>query len=360
MNANSDVAALSVDSQNEIGIRDAASAPISCVGGTPKVTNVNTIEITDTSTGGLTRAVIKRPNRFAPGFSAAGEGSGPNEIEFMVDLGDGMGDVLRFDGYPSNRLNLRYGQAGVNTNAVDLGSAMPDVDVSVANVEGYEVRGSKLGDTVIGYGATPSDSPAYIPLTVNGMGANDLLGGGEITPDVFNGGSGTDTVTYVGATTSVLGSIDGVIYQNNTVTGHDTLSHVENLIGGKVGDELSGDDGANSIHGGPGPDELKGKGGRDRLFGDRGSDILRGNLGIDKLFAFDHNKDTRIDCGAGSNADESATADPQDPGAGQLLGRRAVMEVTTPLPNRRSSSSSSSMRAPSGRDRSPSRSASPG
>lgn len=308
-----DVAGLAVDAQNEIKVSDLTGA-ITCTNGPPKVTNTDTINVDDNS-GGNTSVALQRPNRFAPGFSANGEGGGRNEIEIDVNLGAGTNDLLALNGYPSNRLNLRIGSQGVNTNAIDLGTGTPDVDVTVSGVDVFSIVGSRRGDTVIGQGAVPGDNGTgqTATLVINSAGANDILGGSDTTPDSFDGGSGADTVTYAGAVTAVAGEIDGQIYQNNTVTGLDTLNKIENLIGGPKGDGLTGDANANVIKGGRGPDLLKGLGGPDELHGDRGSDILRGNADIDTLFALDHNIDTEINCGGGSNAAESATVDPQDP-----------------------------------------------
>jgi Ca2+-binding RTX toxin-like protein len=311
MSQNGDDTRLSVGTGGAIVVRDSTTATVACSGGSPTVINTDIINVTDNS-GASTLVRIDRPNAFAPGFTSEGPGE-PSEIEIHLNLGSGPDDFVFFNGDQSHRVNIRLGAAGVNTNAADLGTSHPDVDVDGNGIETYKVTGSTKGDTVIAQGATPFDSPATVLLRALGYAGNDVLGGGEVTPDKLNGGADNDTVTYAHVTTAVAGKVNGTIYQNNTGTGIDTLSNVENLVGSPYTDTLTGDAHANVFRGGPGADVLKGAGERDRLYGGRGSDLLRGQLGIDTLFARDHNKDSEINCGGGANSDESATADPQDP-----------------------------------------------
>ena len=84
--------------------------------------------------------------------------------------------------------------------------------------------------------------------------------GATFRPTLFNGGRGRDTVTYGAALESVVGKINGQIYENNTVTGLDTLTGIETLIGSSQGDELSGDGGRNTLKGGRGGDLIHGRG----------------------------------------------------------------------------------------------------
>ena len=201
----------------------------------------------------------------------------------------------------------------MNTNPADLKGSSPDVDITPGGVDLFRGQGSSGPDRVRASGAVPGDTPATVPLEVNARGGDDLLGGGDVAPDALNGGRGRDTVTYGAALESVLGKINGQIYENNTVTGLDTLTGIETLIGSSQGDELSGDGGPNTLKGGRGGDLIHGRGSRDRIIGGPGPDELFGDSGIDSLFAVDRTRDTGINCGNGSNRKELARVDRSDP-----------------------------------------------
>jgi Ca2+-binding RTX toxin-like protein len=63
----------------------------------------------------------------------------------------------------------------------------------------------------------------------------------------------------------------------------DLFNSVENVLGGRRDDTISGDNAGNLLRGGKGDDTLLGGGGRDRLFGERGDDRLDGGRGRDLL-----------------------------------------------------------------------------
>ncbi len=71
--------------------------------------------------------------------------------------------------------------------------------------------------------------------------------------------------------------------QAGTATGEgaDTLSSIENVIGGSGQDVLTGNAVANSLYGGNGDDTLSGAGGNDRLFGGDDADFCNGGNGTD-------------------------------------------------------------------------------
>jgi Ca2+-binding RTX toxin-like protein len=184
----------------------------------------------------------------------------------------------------------------------------------------------------------------------------------------------TDTATYASRTESVSVDIDDVADDGSSVDGpagarDNVKPDIENLVGGKGADALSGSAANNLLDGGAGPDALSGLGGTDtvsyatrglgvtvdidqaaddgssvdgpigardnvntdieRLIGGRGNDsltgnaqaniliggpgvdILRGLAGNDILFANDGIGDIEIDCDGG-NAD-TAHVDPTDP-----------------------------------------------
>jgi Ca2+-binding RTX toxin-like protein len=100
---------------------------------------------------------------------------------------------------------------------------------------------------------------------------------GRPDTEVFNGGSGSDTITYFNSPVGVNVSL----YSNTAFNGDaagDRFYGIENLFGSMWDDLLIGDDHAN---------ELSGLGGNDSLFGYGGDDLLDGGTGDDKLWGGD-------------------------------------------------------------------------
>ena len=143
--------------------------------------------------------------------------------------------------------------------------------------------------------------------TIRGGNGDDLLMGGagndtlvsgigrdELSPgegnDAIAGGSGRDTVSYEGFTNhAVVADL-----RTGTVTGPgtDSLESIEDFVGTRFDDRITGNSGANVLAGLGGEDLLVGKAGvdllvggphDDRLFGEAGPDRLRGEGGADLL-----------------------------------------------------------------------------
>jgi Ca2+-binding RTX toxin-like protein len=138
---------------------------------------------------------------------------------------------------------------------------------------------------------------------MGGLG-NDRLLGGRGT-NVLRGSSGNDTYLF----RSWSGSVDYVQDQEGTdtfdfsrfgsgvtvdLTGHFSAAgsnqqiyfmdgEIENLIGSRYNDKLTGNDLSNVIRGGDGDDILRGGGGFDKLYGEAGHDRLYSE-GVDALF----------------------------------------------------------------------------
>ena len=104
---------------------------------------------------------------------------------------------------------------------------------------------------------------------LTGGGGNDRLDG-RFGPDVFEGGSGIDTVTYAGRSAGVTATIDGVADDGDSAgpiggdfdpgDGHrdDIGADIENVEGGAGNDVLRGDADANRLDAGPGDDTIFG------------------------------------------------------------------------------------------------------
>jgi Ca2+-binding RTX toxin-like protein len=118
-----------------------------------------------------------------------------------------------------------------------------------------------------------------------GGDGNDVLKGGAGN-DILSGGLGVDTADYSDLRdTGVWVSLLAARYGGGSYggAGEDSLRSIENLVGSRVNDELTGDAGANTIRGQSGNDLIWGEGGDDILYGDAGDDVLNGGEGRDIL-----------------------------------------------------------------------------
>ena len=128
--------------------------------------------------------------------------------------------------------------------------------------------------------------------TLHGMGAADVLSG-DAGNDLLDGGDGLDTASYALAAAAVTVNLNLLGAQNTGGAGSDSLSSIENLLGGKFNDRLSGDAGANRIDGGAGNDVLSGGGSQDVLLGGLGRDTLSGGAAAD-TFVFKRSSESGI------------------------------------------------------------------
>ncbi|MBS0123974.1 PD40 domain-containing protein [Thetidibacter halocola] len=124
---------------------------------------------------------------------------------------------------------------------------------------------------------------ANINGTGNALG-NVLTGNGG--SNRLDGMAGMDTASYASAGRAVTVSL-AIAGEQATGVGRDTLVSIENLIGSRFNDRLTGDDGANALRGGAGGDTLEGGAGNDTYYVDSDTDIIieaNGN-GVDKVVA---------------------------------------------------------------------------
>ena len=140
-----------------------------------------------------------------------------------------------------------------------VGSDFDDVlgGTGVANI----ITGDDGDDELIGNGGDD---------TLNGNNDDDILNGG-LGGDVLNGGAGSDAASYANATAGVTVSLLNPASNTGEATG-DRYSLIENLIGSRFDDTLSGSTAANRLEGGDGNDSLTGSIGADDLVGGNGND----------------------------------------------------------------------------------------
>lgn len=136
-----------------------------------------------------------------------------------------------------------------------------------------------------------------LPNQIYGLGGNDTIiaaaddslfnpGSGlyDYPEDYFDGGSGSDTVSYVQSDKKIEASLQtGIAVRifEGEVQSTDYLDSIENLIGSKYDDRLYGSTFANQLRGGGGNDVIYGYGGNDQVWGDSGNDHLDGGDGND-------------------------------------------------------------------------------
>jgi len=125
-----------------------------------------------------------------------------------------------------------------------------------------------------------------------GLDGDDIIEGGEgddiIAPgegkDIVNGGEGKDTVDYSSETKEAI-TIDlkKIIVKGGSAEG-DKLISIENVVGTKFNDSLTGDNNDNMLNGYDGDDIIHGGKGSDVLVGGKGKNELYGEEGNDELF----------------------------------------------------------------------------
>ncbi|MGF6690620.1 VCBS repeat-containing protein [Metapseudomonas resinovorans] len=122
--------------------------------------------------------------------------------------------------------------------------------------------------------------------TLEGNGGDDLLVGGA-DDDILRGGSGSDTAAYLDAPGGVTVNLALTTDQDTGNAGLDRLIDIENLLGSRFDDVLTGNSGDNVLAGNGGDDLLDGGAGADTfkwLPGDNGVTTIAGfNPGVDKL-----------------------------------------------------------------------------
>lgn len=128
--------------------------------------------------------------------------------------------------------------------------------------------------------------------TLNGNLGNDTLNGG-LGNDTLDGGDGIDTASYANDTARVYVDLaSGNGYQDwdgSTSTYTDTLTSIENAIGGSADDKLLGNTAANTLQGNAGRDYLNGGDGADILDGGADEDLVVGGDGNDIIHGGDGN-----------------------------------------------------------------------
>lgn len=171
--------------------------------------------------------------------------------------GGGTDTASYVDATSGVRLSLATGGTG--------GEAAGDKYFSIENVDG-----SKFADVIAG------DSHANRLFGDNG---DDTLSGGA-GADTLDGGNGHDTASYSDATSGVTLSL--ATGGTGGDAAGDKFISIENVIGTRFADTITGDGNDNRIDGGDGANLLDGGAGNDTLIGGSGIDTMMGGAGADK------------------------------------------------------------------------------
>lgn len=154
-----------------------------------------------------------------------------------------------------------------------------------------QLYGGNDADTLFGGEGMDRLDGGADPDTLHGDNGPDTLLGGTGNDKMY-GDAGTDTVSYQSLVQPVTVDLDGSAFDDGPANEGDTVgADVENIIGSKSDDVLTGNGADNYIEGGPGKDTIDGGGGEDTLMGQEGDDTL---LALDGL------KDT-ANCGLGND-----------------------------------------------------------
>jgi Ca2+-binding RTX toxin-like protein len=169
------------------------------------------------------------------------------------------------------------GAAGVDT--VSFAAASKPVTASLTAgtaagdgsdlLVGFEnLAGSKFGDVLTGDAGRNA---------LSGGGGNDLVAGAAGN-DLLDGGAGVDTVSFAAASKPVTASLTAGTAAGE---GSDQLSRLENLIGSRFADRLTGNAHPNALWGGVGDDRITALAGNDTLNGGADFDRADGGAGVD-------------------------------------------------------------------------------
>ncbi|MDF1717906.1 MAG: hypothetical protein P1U75_14725 [Antarcticimicrobium sp.] len=218
-----------------------------------------------------------------------------------ISTGDGRDIVKTSKGY------VEFIRAGAGNDKVTIGAGGAE---TVKTGDGKDVvvtDGGWVGAITTGDG---NDT-----VKVGGGGAGQVrLGGGDDTivlsptdPSYglsILGGSGSDTISFAKFKTGIVFTLDSDGAWQNPAAKNGNLdkpgqgffqeTDIENLIGSRKNDRLSGDNADNLLNGGNGNDVLAGAAGDDTLIGGKGKDtfVFASDAGTDRVRDYSKSDDT--------------------------------------------------------------------
>jgi Ca2+-binding RTX toxin-like protein len=239
---------------------------------------------------GLTAVFVSYPtngiqNGGSDGIALIGPGS--SVVEFLSY----EGVITASNGPAAGRTSVDVGVSETNATAPGTslqrtGTGSDSTQFTFAPSQTATFGSANTGQTLIAAIAGDETSNSLSGTAANdvlrGRGGDDVLAG-SAGNDLLDGGADSDTVNYSGFTEVVTVNLNVTAAQAVTATKSDTLTSIENAIGGILADRLTGTSAANVLTGGDGDDVLAGGGGDDVLEGGDGADALFGGLGVDTM-----------------------------------------------------------------------------
>jgi Ca2+-binding RTX toxin-like protein len=217
-----------------------------------------------------------------------------DEIVVGGETSETLGDVLDLTAFSGNvTVAFTGSEAGTVTansggqqitfsqiERIELGAGNDSV---TGGVGADSVDGGAGNDTI--YGGDGNDTllgSAGLDSLFGGAG-NDYLYAGSLSQmdgDLFDGGSGNDTLDYTGAEYGfTLNLSTGAVISTSSFS--HTVAGIEAVIGSQFYDFMQGSAAAESLSGNGGDDALYGGGGADTLLGGTGNDFLSGDESTD-------------------------------------------------------------------------------
>ena len=187
-----------------------------------------------------------------PSLNCVGDQSGVNRMHPVFDVRGEDGSDTLIGGRLNDTLDGGQGADEINGQAGDD---------TLVDRTGRDVVNGSTGNDLFEAGIFTTSGPG------EGAAANGLF------PDVFDGGSGIDTVRYGRFGERLSVSLDGAANDGEAGEG-DNVRNIENVIAAGGNDTLVGSDAANQLDGQFGNDDITGGNGADTLLGGSGNDFI--------------------------------------------------------------------------------------
>ena len=198
------------------------------------------------------------------------------ENDQVYNSGTIVGDMRFGSGadelYNSGRIDGEVRMTGTDTTSSNIGSYLQNTGAITGRIYGGAGSDSiantgLIGDSIFLFGGDDYyDGAGGVALSlVKGMDGDDDLYGGRLSDDM-TGDAGRDTLRGRGGDDTLGGG-----------AGNDRI------YGGQGDDRLTGGTGKDQIRGGAGDDTVSGGGGNDKLYGGDGHDVIDGGSGNDKI-----------------------------------------------------------------------------
>ncbi len=204
---------------------------------------------------------------------------GSGDDTYVFELGHGNNVITEEAGFDIIQLG-----AGINLTDITFTQMGNDLDIQIAS--GFVIKDFFSGNAGMVVEELLFDDGSTFDLTAL-LTVDDIFIGTSAT-EIFDGGTGIDTVDYSASSTAI--SID---LQNATASGGDaagdTLISIENILGSNASAPRD------YIWGNAEDNHLQGQAGNDILEGGAGADIIDGGLG------WDYARYTRSDAGVTIN-----------------------------------------------------------